>query len=89
MTSPTPQKKRLSGAVVSDAMNKTVVIEVTRFVKHPKYKKFQKKTKRFKAHSPENAWHVGDTVTIEECRPLSRDKRFIVVEGIKAAPLEA
>lgn len=76
-------RRKLSGVVVADSMNKTVIVAVTRYVKHPKYKKFQKLVKRFKAHSPENAWKVGDRVRIEECRPISKDKHFTVIDGIK------
>ena len=81
-------RRKLSGVVVSDKMNKTVVVAVTRYVKHPKYKKFQKLTKRYKAHSPENAWKVGDKVRIEECRPISKDKHFAVIDGVKATTAE-
>lgn len=73
------QKKALTGTVVSDKMNKTVVVAVTRFVKHPKYQKYVKITKKYKAHDEANAAHVGDRVEIESTRPLSKDKHFIVV----------
>ncbi|HVZ10956.1 MAG TPA: 30S ribosomal protein S17 [Candidatus Paceibacterota bacterium] len=76
------QHRKLQGKVVSDKMMKTVVVEVLRMKKHAKYKKFYKDSQRFKAHSPENAYHVGDTVIIQESRPLSKDKRWIVVEKI-------
>lgn len=72
-------KKTLSGIVTSDKMEKTIVVSVTRFVKHPKYKKFIKKSKKYKAHDEANAFKVGQKVTIEETRPMSKDKRFIVV----------
>jgi small subunit ribosomal protein S17 len=71
-------KKTLQGTVVSDKMDKTVVVAVTRFEKHPKYQKYLKKTKRFKAHDENNASKVGDVVTIEETRPISKDKKFKV-----------
>ncbi len=81
-TKETLKKKRLTGTVVSDKMDKTVVVSVLRYVKHPKYGKYQRISKRYKAHSPENAFKIGDKVSIEECRPISRDKRFRVVEKI-------
>ncbi len=60
-------------------MAKTIVVAVKRFVKHPKYGKFLSRTKRYKAHDEFGKFKVGDVVTIEECRPLSRDKHFKVV----------
>jgi len=73
------RKRVLSGVVVSDKMKDTVVVSVTRYVKHPKYKKYVKQVKRFKAHDEGNAKHVGDKVSIEETKPISKDKRFKVV----------
>jgi small subunit ribosomal protein S17 len=75
----TINRKTLKGTVVSDKMDKTVVVSVQRFVKHPKYQKFQKSSKRYKAHDETNTYKVGDVVTIRECRPLSKDKTFEVV----------
>ena len=75
----TINRKTLKGTVVSDKMDKTVVVSVQRFVKHPKYQKFQKSSKRYKAHDETNTYKVGDAVTIRECRPLSKDKTFEVV----------
>jgi len=72
-------KKILSGVVVSDKMDKTITVSVTRFVKHPKYGKFMKTAKKYKAHDPENRYKEGDEVSIEETRPISKDKSFIVV----------
>lgn len=72
-------RKTLSGIVTSDKMDKTVVVSVTRFIKHPKYKKYIKRSKKYKAHDEQNACKVGDKVMIEECRPMSKDKSFIVV----------
>ncbi len=74
-------KKQLKGVVVSDKMDKTVVVLVSRYVKHPKYKKYIKRDKKFKAHDEENKYHVGDRVAIEETRPLSKDKHFRVVNS--------
>ena len=72
-------KLQLKGVVVGDKMDKTVVVLVSRYVKHPKYKKYIRRDKKFKAHDEENKYHVGDPVTIEETRPLSKDKHFKVV----------
>jgi small subunit ribosomal protein S17 len=71
--------KILKGVVVSDKMAKTVVVEVTRFVEHPKYQKRIKKTKLYKAHDENNEKKVGDVVEIEETKPLSKDKHFKVI----------
>lgn len=75
-------KKKLKGTIVSDAMQKTVVVSVDRFVKHPKYKKYMKKTDRYKAHDEKEEYNVGDKVIIQECRPLSKDKHFEVLSKI-------
>ncbi len=72
--------KILNGVVVSDKMDKTVVVAVTRFVKHPKYKKFLKITKKFKAHDEDNSTKTGDQVSLRQTRPLSKDKRFEVIK---------
>lgn len=69
----------LSGVVVGDKMDKTVVVSVSRFIKHPLYGKFYKVSKKYKAHDEGNIYHVGDKVDITETRPISRDKRFKVV----------
>tara|TARA_Y100000031_G_C7960748_1_gene265845 strand:- start:237 stop:485 length:249 start_codon:yes stop_codon:yes gene_type:complete len=70
--------KKFKGVVVSDKMDKTVTVLVERFVKHPKYKKYVKKSKRYKAHDESNEYKEGDRITIEECKPISKDKRFCV-----------
>lgn len=75
-------KKTLEGVVVSDKMQKTVVVLVERFVKHPKYGKFMKKSKKYKAHDETGVYKTGDKVKIEEVRPISRDKSFKVVGKI-------
>jgi small subunit ribosomal protein S17 len=75
----TINRKTLEGTVVSDKMNKTVVVLVNRYVKHPKYQKYQKTSKRYKAHDENNTTKVGDQVTIRECRPMSKDKNFEIV----------
>ncbi|MFA6999892.1 MAG: 30S ribosomal protein S17 [Candidatus Paceibacterota bacterium] len=71
--------KILKGVVVSDKMDKTVVVEVTRFVEHKKYGKRIKKTKNYKAHDENNIKKVGDKVEIEETKPMSKDKHFKVI----------
>lgn len=72
--------KILKGVVVSDKMDKTVVVEVSRFVVHPKYGKRIKKTKRYKAHDEDNSKKIGDVVSIEETKPMSKDKHFKIVK---------
>jgi small subunit ribosomal protein S17 len=74
-----PKTRTLRGTVVSDKMDKTVVVKVERFVKHPKYKKFYKLSKRYKAHDETNQHALGDKVEISEIKPMSKDKRFTVV----------
>lgn len=81
-------KRVMTGTVVGDAADKTVVVRVERRYRHPVYKKFVRRSKRYAAHDPENAHKVGDIVTIRECRPLSRTKRWEVLsdDGAPAAP---
>ena len=69
----------LKGVVLSDKMDKTVVVSVSRFIKHPLYGKFYKVSKKYKAHDEENKYKVGDKVEIVETRPISKDKRFKVL----------
>ena len=71
--------KTLQGTVVSDKMQKTVVVRVERFVKDPKYGKYLKSSKKYKAHNEDTNVKVGDKVTIRACRPLSKDKHFEVI----------
>lgn len=71
--------RRLQGKVVSDKMNKTRVVEVERLKKHPRYEKYYKVSKRFKAHDENNEYHIGDEVIIEETRPLSKEKRWKII----------
>ena len=71
--------KILKGVVTSDKMDKTIVVNVTRYVEHKKYGKRIKKTKKYKAHDEGNVKKVGDIVEIEETRPISKDKKFKVV----------
>ena len=70
----------LKGVVVSDKMDKTVVVSVSRFVKHPLYGKFYKVNKKYKAHDEENKFKVGDQVAIQSTRPISKDKNFKVIK---------
>ena len=74
------RRKTRVGRVVSDKMDKTVVVQVGRIVKHPRYHKYIKRQKTYKVHDEENACKAGDTVVIEESRPLSRHKRWVVIE---------
>ncbi len=69
-------KRRLEGVIVSDKMNKTRVVAITRLKKHPRYLKYYKATQRFKAHDENNEYKSGDKVVMEETRPLSKDKRW-------------
>ena len=75
-------KRFLVGKVVSDKMQKTIVVEILRLKKHPKYKKYFKTSRRYKAHDPENRYHTGDKVIIQETNPISKDKRWVVTGKI-------
>lgn len=72
-------KKSLVGVIVSDKMDKTCVVKVTRYVKHPKYGKFFKLSKNYHAHDEANQYQAGQRVTIEETRPISKRKSFVIV----------
>jgi small subunit ribosomal protein S17 len=78
-------KKIYSGEVVSSAMNKTVVVAVKRLFQHPRYKKTVKRVTKFKAHDEDNRCRVGDMVKILEVRPLSKEKRWIVLDVLNRA----
>jgi len=78
-------KRILQGVVVSDKMDKTIVVEVERRVQHPIYKKFIRRSKRYHAHDESNAIKVGQTVRIIESRPLSKTKRWVVITEQAAA----
>lgn len=73
-------RRVLVGRVVSDKMDKTVTVEVTRRIKHAKYHKYVTRRKNFKAHDEDNDCQVDDVVVIQESRPLSRTKRWVVIE---------
>jgi small subunit ribosomal protein S17 len=70
---------KLSGRVVSNSMNKTVAVEIERLIKHPQYGKYIRRTTKLLAHDEKNESRVGDRVTIQECRPLSRRKNWKLV----------
>jgi len=78
-------RKERVGVIVSDKMDKSIVVAVERKVKHPMYGKFVKKTSKFVAHDEKNECHVGDTVKIEETRPLSKTKNWRLVEILERA----
>jgi small subunit ribosomal protein S17 len=78
-------KKELIGLVVSDKMDKSVVVRVERFVQHRIYKKYMKRYKKYHAHDEKNECRIGDSVKIIETRPLSKLKRFRVAEIVKKA----
>ncbi len=75
-------KKQLIGKVVSDKMQKTVVVEVKKWKEFPKYKRKFKFHKKYKAHDEKGICKIGDTVLIEECRPLSKEKRWRVIKKL-------
>ena len=81
-------RKSMIGTVVSDKMDKTVVVAVETSVSHPIYKKTVKRTYKLKAHDEENACKVGDKVLVMETRPLSKDKRWRVVEIVEKAVIK-
>jgi small subunit ribosomal protein S17 len=74
--------RKLEGIIVSDKMNKTRVVAVTRLKKHPRYQKYYKATRRFKAHDENNEYKTGDKVVIKETRPLSKEKRWRIISRI-------
>lgn len=79
------RKKVYTGQVVSDKMDKTIVVAVTKRALHTLYKKYVKQTKKVKAHDPNNEAHTGDTVRVIECRPVSKDKTWRLMEIIERA----
>lgn len=76
----TSKKRILAGVVVSDKMKDTIVVSVDRYVKVPKYNKYVTRSKKFKAHDAGNTKKIGDKVEIQECAPISKDKRFTLVK---------
>jgi small subunit ribosomal protein S17 len=81
-------KRLLQGIVVSDKADKTVVVDVERRFTHPILKKTVRRTKKYQAHDPENRFKIGDRVVIQESKPISKTKRWVVIEGT-SAPAEA
>lgn len=75
--------RKLQGTIISDKMQKTVVVQIDRLKKHPKYFKYYKVSKKFKAHDEKGEYKRGDIVAIEETKPMSKEKRWKVVELIK------
>ncbi len=83
------QKGRvLKGIVVSDKMTKTIVVKVSSLKKHPKYKKYFKVSKKYKVHDEENKYHTGEEVLIRETKPMSKEKRWIVISKIETSNKE-
>ncbi len=80
-------RKRVIGVVVSDKMDKTIVVKVERFVQHPRFKKYIKRSKKYYAHDEKNEAGIGDTVEIEETRPLSKLKRWKLVRIVRRSAL--
>jgi small subunit ribosomal protein S17 len=83
----TSKGKVLSGVVVSNKMTDTVVVDVQSFNKHPKYHKFIKTNKKYKAHDAGNTLNIGDKVKIVETTPISKDKKFTLLEVVSKAPV--
>ncbi len=81
------QRRVLLGTVVSDKMEKTIVVQVQRRFKHPRYRKYVSERIRYKAHDENNEAKTGDTVRIVSCRPLSRDKRWMLQTVVEKATL--
>jgi small subunit ribosomal protein S17 len=79
------QRRVLVGRVVSDKMDKTIVVDVERITRHPLYGKVMRHHKRYKAHDEDNTCRVGDLVRVIESRPISKDKRWVVTEILKRA----
>ena len=79
-------KRILQGLVVSDKQDKTVVVRVERRVMHPVYKKFITRSKKYAAHDEQNTFKVGDVVRIEECRPISKNKCWVVLADSAGTP---
>lgn len=82
---PAAIRRRLTGRVVSDKMNKTVTVLVERKVKHPVIGKYMSRSGKYHAHSDANEYKIGDIVTIEECRPISKTKAWRVVKLVEKA----
>ena len=77
-------RRVLTGTVVSNKMDKSVTVRVDRRVRHPIYKKFMTQSRKIAAHDADNSLEIGDVVRIRECRPISKSKRFEVIEKVGA-----
>jgi len=75
-------KKQLTGTIISNKMQKTIVVQVERIKEHPKYKRRYKFHKKYKAHLEDGEYQVGERVVIEECRPMSKEKRWKVLRKL-------
>ena len=82
------KRQSFIGVVVSDKMDKTRIVLVTRYVEHPKYKKYVKHHKRYKVHDAKNEFKLGDRIRIEACAPVSRHKQFLAVEKLGIQDVE-
>jgi len=76
-------QRSLRGKVISDKMNKSIVVVMERYVKHPLYGKFVKRSKKYHVHDESNECRVGDTVTFKECRPLSKSKHWTLIKVVE------
>ena len=85
MTGTTANKRQLTGRVVSDKMNKTVTVLVERRVKHPLYGKIMTRSRKYHAHDEKGEYKMGDVVTIEECKPISKTKAWRVAALVEKA----
>lgn len=79
------QGQTVEGIVVKSAMKDTVTVVVSRYVKHPKYKKYQQKSKKYLVHNPGNTVQVGDKVVIRQTRPISKNKHFVITSRISSS----
>lgn len=79
--------RKLKGTVISDKMTRTVVVRIDTLKRHPKYRKFYRISKKFKVHDEKSEYRIGDTVIITETRPISRDKRWRVLELVKRSTM--
>ncbi len=82
-------KRTLRGVVVSDKMDKTIVVLVERLKQHPRYKKRYKVHKKYKAHDSENKYKIGDKVVIQESKPISKGKKWVVVEELTKSKVQS
>jgi small subunit ribosomal protein S17 len=89
MSEETKVERSLMGRVVSDKMDKSIVVLMERQVKHPMYGKFIKRSKKYHVHDENNECREGDTVTFKECRPLSKTKHWTLIKVVERAPGQA